>query len=219
MATLARTYNRFLVTRVAKNARGCRHLVDFGAGTGTFARELRQRGFQVTCVEPDDALRRHLGEQGLDCVDSLDALPKAGLDFVFSLNVLEHIEDDCQILNKLYHRLRPGGTLYLYVPAFNVLFSSMDRKVGHYRRYTKGMLLPRLERSGFVVHRARYVDSLGFFASLWFRWFGNDRGDLNPLGLRLYDRYVFPVSRLIDIAVGGLVGKNLEVTAVRTGVS
>ena len=116
---------------------------------------------------------------------------------------------------EVYSRLKPGGVFYVYVPAFQVLFSSMDRKVGHFRRYTKGSLLPRLRSAGFEVRRARYADSLGFAASLAFKWFGNDRGDLSPGGLTLYDRAVFPVSRALDLVCGPFFGKNLAVTAVR----
>ena len=52
--------------------------------------------------------------------------------------------------------------------------------------YLKGNLLSRkifwrrLRRTGFEIRHARYIDSLGFAASLWFKWFGNPQGELNP---------------------------------------
>jgi SAM-dependent methyltransferase len=215
MASLARNYNAFLTSRVEKHCRGLKDVVDFGAGTGTFALSLRDRDYRVRCVEPDDELRRQLQAQGLECFPSLEVLPRESATFIFSLNVLEHIEDDSAALGQVYRSLKPGGFLYLYVPAFNVLFSSMDVKVGHFRRYTKSTLIPPLRRLGFKIRQARYVDSLGFAASLCYKWFGNDRGDLNTTALRLYDRYAFPVSRILDLFVGDFLGKNLEVVAVR----
>jgi hypothetical protein len=97
-----------------------------------------------------------------------------------------------------------------------VLFSSMDRKVGHFRRYTRRLLCVRLREAGFDIHQASYADSLGFIASLLYKWFGNDRGDLNPVALRNYDRFVFPVSRALDLLTNGFIGKNLVVAARRS---
>ena len=71
-----------------------------------------------------------------------------------------------EALRAVYRCLRPGGRFYLYVPAFPLLFSAMDRKVGHHRRYRLAGLTSQLQRAGFRVLRARYADSLGFFATL-----------------------------------------------------
>lgn len=215
MAALARNYNEFLVHEVERHCAGADRLVDFGAGTGTFAVMLRDRGLDVACVEADPALCGQLRAKGFESYMSIAAFEPASLEAVFSLNVLEHIEDDTAAMAEVFSRLKPGGVFHVYVPAFQLLFSSMDRKVGHFRRYTKGSLLSQLRTAGFTIRRARYADSLGFAASLAFKWFGNKRGDLNPRGLMLYDRVAFPVSRALDLVCGPFLGKNLAVTAVR----
>ncbi len=218
LAALAKNYNHFLVGCITQACADVSQLVDFGAGTGTFSAALRRQGYNVACVEIDPALRSSLENQGFSCYPNIDAFPEESLDFVFSLNVLEHIEDDLGTLSRIAARLKPGGRMYLYVPAFDLLYSSMDRKVGHYRRYTKGNLLPRLRQAGFHILRARYADSLGFAASLFFKWFGNSQGELSPTGLWLYDRVAFPLSYLLDFLFGGFMGKNLSITAVRVSV-
>jgi SAM-dependent methyltransferase len=215
MAALARNYNRFLVRQVERQCGGADRLVDFGAGTGTFSAMLRDRGRRVACVEADPTLNAQLRDQGFESHTSIEAYEPASLGAVFSLNVLEHIEDDAAVMAQVFSRLKPGGVFYVYVPAFGVLFSSMDEKVGHFRRYTKAMMLPRLRGAGFAIRRARYADSLGFAASLAFKWFGNKEGDLNPRGLVLYDRVAFPLSRALDLVAGPFAGKNLAVTAVK----
>ena len=69
--------------------------------------------------------------------------------------------------------------------------------------------------SGFRVADARYVDSLGFLAALAYRGLGRADGALDPRSVRLYDRLVFPASRLLDRALHRVVGKNLLLRARR----
>jgi SAM-dependent methyltransferase len=211
----AHNYNGFLIDEVIKNCGTARHIIDFGAGVGTFPLLLKKRGLTIVCIEPDETLRRRLSIDGFQCHPSLDAVPPSSVDFIFTLNVLEHIEDDRAIIELLYSRLKPGGRLYVYTPAFNLLFSSMDQKVGHFRRYTKATLLPQLKAAGFEIENGRYVDSLGFVVSLLYRLVGNKRGELNPFILAFYDRVLFPVSRFLDSFLGAIIGKNLAVTAFR----
>ncbi len=137
------------------------------------------------------------------------------VDYIYALNVLEHIEDDEATLMKIWSKLKPDGVLLVYVPAFQILYSSMDRKVGHFRRYTKRALLEKLRKVGFHVMNARYADSLGFFVSLLFRFLGNNTGSLNCLGLILYDRIIFPISKICDVLFSSFLGKNIIVVARR----
>ena len=41
------------------------------------------------------------------------------------------------------------------------------------------------------------------------------QGDINPRMLKLYDRAVFPLSALLDILLGRLLGKNAYAVAVK----
>ena len=136
-------------------------------------------------------------------------------DFIYTLNVLEHIENDHLVLLQLFATLKPGGRLLVYVPAFAILYTSMDRKVGHYRRYSRQSLVGALRQAGFQVDDARYVDCMGFLATLLYRLVDNKEGDINPSALRLYDRVAFPVSRALDRNFSRLFGKNLLVYARR----
>ena len=148
-------YNRFLVDAVLEASGGSSTAVDFGAGTGSLSVATRRRGLDVTCVEQDTALRRRLREQNLAVCADLEDLVDESQEFIYSLNVLEHIEDDQGALEALHSKLKSGGRLFLYVPAFDVLFSSMDRKVGHYRRYRKRGLIRIATGAGSVAVSAR----------------------------------------------------------------
>jgi hypothetical protein len=69
--------------------------------------------------------------------------------------------------------------------------------------------------AGFEVVRNEYVDSAGFLASLLFKAFGSDSGIVNRRALIAYDRYAFPVSRLLDRVSNRLFGKNVLLLARR----
>jgi SAM-dependent methyltransferase len=210
-------YNRFLIDLITANSEPDARVIDFGAGAGTFAAPLVAAGMRVTCVEPDGGLRLILESKELSAVASLDALDPNTADYVYTLNVLEHIENDVNALRELNRVLRPGGRLFVYVPAFQVLYTSMDRRVGHHRRYRLPDLITKIQRTGFRVTEARYADSLGFGATLLYRIMDRGRGDVSPRGLRLFDRYVFPFSRQLDRLTGRYFGKNAFVVAVKEG--
>ena len=143
----------------------------------------------------------------------LEAIPPGSLDYVYSLNVLEHIDDDAGALQAIRARLAPGGQLFLYVPAFMVLYTALDRRVGHFRRYRRSGLRRLLANTGFVVDEARYADSLGFGITLAYKAIGRSDGRIDPRALRIYDGVVFPVSKRLDPMLGRVAGKNLLVRA------
>ena len=212
----AQNYNRYLIDLIKANAPG-NAVLDFGAGGGTFAAPMSAAGFDVRCIEPDAALQQELESQALLTYGDLEQIPRDSIDYVYTLNVLEHIEDDQAALDSLAAKLKANGRILIYVPAFQCLFSSMDRKVGHFRRYRSDQLKARVQRSGLQVETARYVDSAGFFASLIFKWFGSDSGEISPRSVALYDRIAFPVSKLADLFLSRVLGKNLLVVASKKG--
>jgi SAM-dependent methyltransferase len=212
-------YNSFLSSLVEMHCVGATDIVDFGAGIGTFAIPLHADRRNVIAVEPDKNQRLVLTSLGLANVADISMIEDGWADTVYSINVLEHIEDDEAALHNIYLKLKPSGKVFIYVPAFQILYSSMDRKVGHFRRYRKSELNDKMRRAGLEVVDSRYADSMGFLASLFFKYAGNDAGDINRKALSLFDTYIFPVSRFIDRFVSGWFGKNLVVVAVRKPAS
>lgn len=213
-------YQRFLtglLTRAAGTPAAGRVVADFGAGLGTFARDARSLGWQVRCIELDPTQRAHLRADGFDAFASLDDLPPRSLDFLFSYNVLEHIEDDAAAVSAFHRALKPGAPLLLYVPAFAVLYGPIDRAVGHVRRYRRQGLIDLVELAGFNVDICHYVDSIGFAAALAYRAVGDRSGQLDERAVRLYDRFVFPASRCLDLLAREFFGKNLVLIAHRSG--
>lgn len=202
-------YNRYLLDIVRTHAPARARVLDFGAGGGQFAAPLSELGMNVTALEPDRLLQQRLRAKGLRAVGSIDEVPDASLDYVYTLNVLEHIDDDVAALRSLHSRLVANGRLLIYVPAFPVLYTSMDAKVGHVRRYTRKSLTDSVRAAGFRIERVAYADSIGYFAALAFKLIGNQDGNVSIGALKLYDRAIFPLSRALDLLVRRWFGKNL----------
>lgn len=208
-------YNRYLLDLVRHHAPAHSKVLDFGAGGGQFAAPLSALGLDITALEPDPGLQRRLRDQGLHAVGSTSEIRDGWYDYIYTLNVLEHIDDDAAALRSLHMKLRPGGKLLIYVPAFQMLYTSMDAKVGHVRRYTRAMLMSRARAVGFRIDRVAYADSLGFFATLLFKLIGNKNGSVSPGALKLYDRAIFPLSRALDLLAQRWFGKNLLLTCTK----
>jgi SAM-dependent methyltransferase len=211
----AERYNRHLLDWVLGFAGPARSVLDFGAGSGRMAAALAARGFDVTGVEPDPGLRARLAASGVASAASLAELAERRFDYAISLNVLEHLPDDAAVASALRERLVPGGRCLVYVPAFRVLWTANDERVGHQRRYRRAALLRLFRGAGFVDAEARYVDSLGFLAALAYRFVGSRDGTITPASVRAYDRLLFPASRLLDRALHPFAGKNLLLRARR----
>lgn len=209
----AHNYNRYLMSLILQCFEKRQTLVDFGAGNGTFAAPAAASGYNMICIETDPILCQALADRKLNVQQNLETVPDGSLPGIYSFNVLEHIEDDDSILNMWHRKLSPGGKLLVYVPAFPLLYSSMDRKVGHHRRYRKAELSDKLVRAGFMVEKIRYADSIGFLASIAYRLFDKGNGNIDPGSLRLYDRWVFPVSLGLDNFLHALLGKNVYAVA------
>ena len=206
----AHNYNAYLTTLIRESA-DSRELVDFGAGVGTIARRLRHAGFEIACIEPDPSQRKRLVQQGFETLESIASLPDRSTSFIFSLNVLEHIEDDAAAVREIHQKLKAEGKLLVYVPAFECLWSSLDDKVCHHRRYTKTTLRRLVEQEGIAIESVRYADCLGFVAALVFRLLQRSASTLTETSIGFYDRWLFPPSRILDRLFDRWFGKNVYV--------
>jgi SAM-dependent methyltransferase len=206
-------YNAFLTDLIRRSAGREKRLIDFGGGVGTFAKRLRREGYDVLCIEPDENQRQQLIDQGFEALPAIDTLPDNIASFVFSLNVFEHVRDDVGTVIQLWKKLRPGGGVLIYVPAFDCLWSSLDDQVKHCRRYTKRSLRQLVEQAGFSVEEIRHVDAVGFLAALGFGTLRLGAATITPRSVTFYDRWLFRPSRFLDRLFHPFFGKNVYVIA------
>lgn len=156
-----------------------KHVLEIGAGTGTFSKLLASHPAvaSLVLVEPDSRLNceltREVAEDGRIMVvpaamEELtpDMLASWRVDTIVMVNVLEHLEDDATVLKTLKDALPPGGKVLTFSPAFPLLFSKFDASAGHVRRYTKHTLYSTFQNAGLTVLEMRYFNLPGFFAWL-----------------------------------------------------
>lgn len=135
--------------------------------------------------------------------NELGTLSGQHFDTIICLNVLEHVEDDNGSLRAMRRMLAPKGRLILLVPALPALYGTMDKALGHHRRYQRAPLTSLLEATGFKVAHVEYFNLAGVPG--W--WFAGRvlRRPMIPAGsLKLYDALVplFRLERLLPWRVG-----------------
>jgi hypothetical protein len=88
---------------------------------------------------------------------------KAKADLILLTDVIEHIDNDSSFLKYLntLSFVGPETVFLITVPAFQILFSSHDIFLGHYRRYTATLLKNNIKKSGLSAFKTGY-----FFTSL-----------------------------------------------------
>lgn len=135
-------------------------LFDIGGGNGCVARHLASAGFEAVVVEPDPQGAAHVQRLGLPVIaaafQDLD-VPGAAMPAACLFDVLEHIADEKDALDRLAYAIRPEGRLYISVPAYDFLWADEDVHSGHYRRYTLRRLCRSVAASGFRVDYASYL--------------------------------------------------------------
>jgi len=218
----ARNYQAWIIDHI-KSGLG-RKIVEVGAGIGTFTSRLLDRDVVIAldtyepCVEYLKK-RYHSYPQILPIQADISSpevlsLKKYEPDTIICLNVLEHVQDDEVALAHMYQLLPEGGHLALLVPAYQFLYGTIDRLVGHHRRYTKKDLEGKLGRASFSIKKIQYMNSLATTG-----WFMTNRvfkqKEESPAQVKLYDRYVVPWLRVVERIVPVPFGLSLVVVATK----
>lgn len=138
-------------------------------------------------------------------------------DTVFSVHVLEHIEDDFGALAEQLELTRAGGRLIVLVPALSFLYSELDRNIGHFRRYDKGRFRELVQRLGNCkTEKIFYSNALGVLGSLYFskirkiNYQGTDANRKKFFRLyRFFSEYAVPAISFVEYGVPVPFGLNL----------
>jgi SAM-dependent methyltransferase len=129
-------------------------LYDVGGGNGVVSAAIARAGIRPVVVEPGPAGARRARERGLEAIASTledSGLPRGSLPSIGLFDVIEHIEDSLGFLKTARAFLKPGGRMYVAVPAYEALWSAEDDYAKHFRRYTRTSLHRELTEAGLTV--------------------------------------------------------------------
>ena len=151
-------------------------LLDIGSGEGHLLKAARQRGWHADGYEVDSKLARRTAKKlGLKVHHgALARLPltKSSFDAVAMHNVLEHVKNPSEYINKTRSLLLPGGLFFLVLPNIRSRSATVKfllERLGFRRKrvasyydadhhlwfFTPGVLRRELERNGFNILEAR----------------------------------------------------------------
>lgn len=138
-------------------------------------------------------------------------------DTILFIHVLEHIKEDKKALEKSYELLEPNGKILVEVPALPFLYSSHDKFLGHFRRYSKNYMLSIINKKKFKIVDIWYQDFIGILGSLIFfklkKVILNSNSGVNLVSNqgKFYDRYLVPLQSLIEKYIRPPIGLSLTV--------
>ena len=140
-----------------------REVLDVGAGSGIFSRQLLEAGIcdRATCVDPAYSKEYSESFNGNE-ISFVRSVDRQTQNLVLLMDVLEHVEDDVQLLRQYTESLPRDGLVAITVPAFQFLWSGHDVFLEHYRRYTRATLNEVVAKAGLEVVRSRYFFGLLF---------------------------------------------------------
>jgi hypothetical protein len=130
--------------------------LDVGSGDAWFATQLRVAvppSSSMTCWDINYALDdiASFAESTEGMVMTAER-PSGSFDGILMLDVIEHVEDDMGFLQSIIDgSLAKGGWVLVSVPAYQLLFTTHDEQLKHYRRYSPSQCRALLRSAGLEV--------------------------------------------------------------------
>lgn len=142
-----------------------RRILEIGCGAGGMLGPLSRFG-RVTGLDVAHDYLGYCRERGHQQVvnGSGYELPFADrtFDVVALFDTIEHIPDDRRVLAEVRRVLRPGGLVFVSVPAYQFLYSQNDRVAHHLRRYTRRQLREVMAAAGLTPRKLTYFNTFLF---------------------------------------------------------
>ncbi|CAN5676999.1 hypothetical protein BH10CYA1_BH10CYA1_55380 [soil metagenome] len=193
-------------------------VAEVGAGLGGTT-EILCDGHQTSwlCLEPDtqmtDTINEKIKAKELPgCCYAragilTDLKDSEAFDTILYIDVLEHIEDDKSEVISAVEHLKSGGFLVILSPAHQFLYSPFDKAIGHHRRYSLESL-KAITPNNLQAVSLRYIDSIGYFASLANRLLLKQSMPTEKQIL-VWDKALIPISQIFDPLLGFRFGKTV----------
>lgn len=134
-----------------------RHILDVGAGSGFFSRHLLEKtdAMAALCVDTGYAADRDDSSNGKPVLFRR-TIGTVDCDLVLMMDVLEHVDDDRDLVADYADKVPSGAHFLVTVPAFSFLWSGHDVFLEHKRRYRLGEIEAVLRAAGLEIVRGTY---------------------------------------------------------------
>ena len=176
-------------------------VLEIGAGIGNITGRLMGRRLLYVAAEIDPLHLHALNNRFLrtpnvqvrrldpGLASNFEGLDRS-FDTVLAINVFEYLADPAASIGSVQRSLKPGGRLVALVPQGPSLYGTLDKAVGHRRRFRAEDLRQLFEANGFVVERMMNFNKTG--APPW-RLYSRllHRNRINKLTLKLFDKSVW----------------------------
>jgi len=137
-------------------------VLDIGCGTGGFASLLLDK-YEVHGMDTEPLALKYSEQRGIEHLYNcyLEDFPNKNIKFntAFMLDVIEHIEDDNNVVQTAYNLLPNDSYFVATVPAYKWLWSAHDITHMHYRRYTLSKFTQLIESKGFRIEYSSYFNT------------------------------------------------------------
>lgn len=157
------------------------HILDAGCGRGVISRMLAWRYPLANVDAIDQNAESQKSNRKMACTiglsncnfliqDLAELANENEYDLIVSVDNLEHIQNDQDIINHMFRAIRSGGTLIVHVPHYYRRWPAFQWKKnfnvpGHARPgYHQAEIVERLSKAGFVIEKTGF--SYGFLENL-----------------------------------------------------
>lgn len=148
-------------------------ILDVGCGPGMILNDFKKYGdvfgFDKSQTALEFCKKRGVGTRIFQATATRIPIKTESVDCVTSFGVIEHIDEQDDVLSELFRVCKPGAKAILMTSAFKLLWSYHDEIVGHKRRYSINELKDSVKQAGFIVNRISYINAFIFPAVLVIR--------------------------------------------------
>lgn len=140
-------------------------LLEIGCGSGAFRKQLEQ-DLKIPVDGCDLNLSAlQMADRGLGRLMLYNIFDKAPeltgrYSSIFMMDVVEHLDDDIGFLKAAAAHSKPGGLIFINVPAGMYLYSKYDTKAGHFRRHDLSSLNKLITDAGLLPLEIKYWGGL-----------------------------------------------------------
>lgn len=149
--------NRLVQWALARFFPDAASFLELGCGTGFVLRGVAEDNPRLRLTGGDAATaalvhaRARVPNASFLQVDARELPFRSEMDIIGAFDVIEHIEEDVEVLQEMRRALKPNGGVVLTVPQHQFLWSMADEHARHKRRYSRRELVEKVRCAGFQI--------------------------------------------------------------------